>query len=365
MRFFCSYQLVITVDGHYLIIRADASTRIGTGHLMRCLALGQAWKDAGAEVIFITSCDNESLLQRLRNEQFQIVMVKYPYPDPADWEITLRILSKHPDAWVVLDGYHFNSEYQRKVKEIGHNKLLVIDDMAHLDHYYADIVLNLNLHGEELSYSREAYTRLLLGTRYVLIRREFLKWREWKREIPEVARKVLVTMGGGDPDNVTLKVIRAMNRLKLRDLEVKVAIGPSNPHMASFKEAVNHSPFTIHLLPDVKNMPKLMAWADLAVSAAGSTCWELTFMGLPAVVLELAENQQGIAVGLDKAGVALCLGWHTEVSIAQIENRLSRLLEDRILRLQMSQQGQILVDGMGTDRVVESLLWSHSTLPVR
>jgi len=227
-----------------LVIRADANTRIGTGHLMRCLALAQGWKDSGGQVIFITACSNEPLLQRLYDEGFVVHRLEHPYPDPQDWEMTKQLLSEHLGAWLVLDGYHFDSEYQWLVKEAGY-RFLVIDDMAHLPHYYADIVVNQNLHAEQLHYPCEPYTQLLLGTQYVLLRREFLKGQGWKREIPEVARKVLVTLGGSDPDNVTLKVIRAINKLKIKGLEIKVVIGPSNPHMASLKEAIHHSPLTV------------------------------------------------------------------------------------------------------------------------
>jgi len=337
-----------------LIIRADANAQMGTGHLMRCLALAQGWKSQRGQAIFITTCESDGLLQRLSSEGFQIVTLERPYPDPADWEATSQVLTAHPNAWVVLDGYHFDSAYQRRIKETGH-PLLVIDDMAHLEHYYANIVLNQNLHAEQLNYSCEPYTQLLLGTRYVLLRREFLKWQGWRREIAERARKVLVTLGGADPDNVTLKIIMAMNKLTLKDLEVKVVIGPTNAHMASLKEAVHHSPFTIHLLPSVENMPDLMAWADVAVSAGGSTCWEMGFMGLPNVVLVLAENQQDIAAGLGTAGVAFNLGWYTEASIAQVANTLVDLLRDGGSRRQMSQRGRELVDGLGVERVAESL----------
>ena len=337
-----------------LLIRADANTRIGTGHLMRCLALAQGWKDSGGEVAFITACESAGLLQRLSDEGFEAIQLDSPYPDPADWGATSQVLAAHPNAWVVLDGYHFDETYQKQVKGAGH-RLLVIDDMAHLEHYHADIVLNQNLHAEQLNYSCESYTQLLLGTQYVLLRREFLQWQGWKREIPEVARKVLVTLGGGDPDNVTLKVIKAMNKVELEDLEVKVVVGPSNPHMASLEEAVHHSPFTIQLLPAVRNMPELMAWADVAISAGGSTCWEVAFMGLPTVLLVLANNQRDIGEGLSEASVVHNLGWFEEMTDAKIADALSELLTNPDRRSMMSDSGQTLVDGVGRERVIDIL----------
>ena len=346
------------LEGESLLIRADASALIGTGHLMRCLALAQGWKTRGGQATFITACESEGLRHRLSDEGFQVIMLERPYPEPADWETTSQALAARSAAWVVLDGYHFDSAYQRWIREAGH-RLLVIDDTAHLDHYYADVVLNQNINAERLRYSCEPYTRLLLGTRYALLRSEFLAWQGWRREIPDVARKVLVTLGGGDPDNQTLKVIRALQQVDVNGVEALVVAGGSNPHCQELQSAVNNSGFLIRLVCNVTDMSELMAWADVVVSAGGSTCWELAFMGLPAVVLVLAENQQGIADGLDRAGGVFNLGWYTEVSIAQLASILGGLLKNPGSRRQMSQRGRELVDGLGAERVVEAL-WAQS-----
>ncbi|MDY7080712.1 MAG: DegT/DnrJ/EryC1/StrS family aminotransferase [Chloroflexota bacterium] len=148
--------MVVVPDGLPLLIRADANVHIGTGHLMRCLALAQGWQTQGGRATFITACESDGLRQRLSDEGFQVIALEHPYPDPADWEITSQVLAAHPGAWMVLDGYHFDPAYQRQVKKVGH-PLLVIDDMAHLDHYYADVLLNQNIHAEQLDYSCEPY----------------------------------------------------------------------------------------------------------------------------------------------------------------------------------------------------------------
>ena len=334
-----------------LIIRADANAHIGTGHLMRCLALAQTWKDCGGEVAFITTCQSTALLQRLSDEGFQIVTVEQSYPDLADWETTSQVLIEHPDAWVVLDGYHFGESYQQRVKEAGH-RLLVIDDMAHLEHYYADIVLNQNLHAEQLHYCCEPYTQLLLGTQYVLLRREFLKWQSWQREIPKVARKLLVTLGGGDPDNVTLKVIRALEQVDVDELEAVVVVGASNPHFRELQSAICNLRSAIRLVQNVTNMPGLMAWADVAVSAGGSTCWEMAFMGLCSLILVTAENQRAVAAGLHERGVAVSLGWWEKVRDQEVAELLASLTEDATKSAEMSQLGRQLIDGQGLKRIL-------------
>ena len=342
------------LKGKSLLIRADASTQIGTGHVMRCLALAQAWRGEGGQATFITVCESDSVRRRLSNEGFQVITLERSYPDPADWAMTSKVLAAHPGAWAALDGYHFDPAYQCQIRESGH-PLLVIDDMAHPEHYYADVVLNQNIHAEQLDYSCEPYTRLLLGTRYVLLRSEFLAWRGWEREIPRMARKVLVTLGGGDPDNQTLKVIRALQQVDVNGLEAVVVVGASNPHFDELQSAIRRSPFVIRLVRNASNMPELMAWADVAVSAGGSTCWELAFMGLPSLLLTLAENQRVAASTLSEIGVSFCLGEATYVDVQHIDLAVTTLIENLETRLAMSQKGSRLIDGFGVARVLKSL----------
>ena len=114
------------------IIRADATPLIGAGHLMRCLALAQALRTTGYRVTFIAHCQSKSLHQRLLDEGFQVIPLKYYHPAAVDWQTTSEVLQSFQDPWLVLDGYHFDSAYQRQIKDGGH-RLLVIDDMAHLD----------------------------------------------------------------------------------------------------------------------------------------------------------------------------------------------------------------------------------------
>lgn len=344
----------MSTENRTLIIRADANTRIGTGHLMRCLALAQAWQDHGGKAVFITACNSPALKQRLWNEGFDVVELQCAHPDPADLKTAMNVLAVHPGAWLVLDGYQFDSTYQRLVKEAGH-QLLVIDDMAHLDRYYADIVLNQNIHAHNLHYFCEPYTRLLLGTKYVLLRREFWPWRNYKREVPEVAKKVLVTMGGSDPDNITLKVIQALARIDIPDLEAVVVVGPSNPHRETLRRAVESSPLPISLVENVENMPELMAWADVSISAGGSTCWELLFLGVPSSILILADNQRKIAEHLGAVGVALNLGWYRNLCPIDMASALRPLLVAPDRRVEMIRCGQKMVDSEGTGRVLMRL----------
>lgn len=334
-----------------LVVRADANVSMGTGHLMRCLALAQAWQVQGKRVIFITACNNDSLCRRLTDENFEVVSLPASYPDPVDKDITLSRLTNASSAWVALDGYHLDTTYQRYLKAAGH-RLLVIDDTAHLNEYCTDILLNQNINADQLTYSLPPTAHCLLGLRYALLRREFWPWRGQPHHISQTVRRILVTLGGSDPDNQTLKVMQALQRLAFDGLEVVVVVGGSNPHLSQLKAVAAASSLNFRLVHNVRNMPDLMAWADVTISAGGSTCWELAFMGLPQVIIVLADNQRGMAQSLSETGLALNLGWFEQVTEADIINALLDLINEDGRR-QMSRQGQMLVDGRGSHRVLE------------
>lgn len=326
-----------------LFIRADANAQIGTGHVMRCLALAQAWQARG-DVVFITAC-GQNLKQRLYDEGMGVVELH----NATDWHTVMAYLTQQPGAWVVLDGYHFTPPDHHRIRQAGH-PLLVVDDMAHLDYYEVDIILNQNINAHHLHYPCPSETRLLLGPHYTLLRNEFITWQNWQRDIPPVATKVLVTLGGSDPDNTTLKVIQALKQLDLSSLQSIVVVGASNPHYEQLQQAVQGT--TIELQRNVRTMPDLMAWADIAISAAGSTVWEMAFMGLPTLLIVVAKNQRPTAELLSEQNLIQYLGLTAQIWPADIAHQLQVLLSDEAQRRYMSQQGQKLIDGQGSTRIL-------------
>lgn len=328
---------------------------MGTGHLMRCLALSQAWQDSGGHAIFAMAIEAPKLEMRLQSEGMEVIHLSARSGSDDDAIQTVHLARQRGASWIVADGYHFGADYQRIIKEAG-LCLLFIDDDGQAGHYYADVVVNQNLHARESFYARkEPYTRLLLGIRYVLLRREFLQRREWRREIPEVARKVLVTLGGGDPDNVTLKVVQALQRVKVAGLEAMVVVGGSNPHYEELQSSINDSPTSIRLQRNVTNMPELMAGADLAISSGGTTVWELAFMGIPALVGMIAPIEELLLDGLKEQRLFVNVGWFSKLSVEQLAEAVIAAMEDRKMRSQASLLGRKLVDGHGVDRVLEAM----------
>jgi UDP-2,4-diacetamido-2,4,6-trideoxy-beta-L-altropyranose hydrolase len=340
-----------------LFIRADAGFKIGAGHVMRCIALAQAWQDRGGTVTFISHCDGEALRERIQIEGFRFISLDLVCPDSYDLMNTLSILkneSADQKPWLVLDGYHFTPEYQNAIRDEG-ILLLVIDDMNHLPIYHADILLNQNIHAPDLNYHCDEDTTLLLGPSYVLLRREFLKYRDFKRQIPDRAKNILVTIGGADPDNVTLKVIEALKHLGEPDNSVRIIVGPANPHQESLRNALAAVYFEVELLVNPPNMPELIAWADMAVSAGGSTCWELAFMGVPSIVLILAENQAAVAEYLVNNKTIVNIGRIAEISEEHISHSCKSLIHDNIRRKYLSEQSRMLISAQGASLIIESI----------
>ena len=335
-----------------LIIRADASAAIGTGHVMRCLALAQAFRRTGGRAIFAQAETTPALEQRLRREQCEIVPLETVRGSAADADRTVKLAREYGAKWVVADGYCFDADWQRQIRDAG-LRLLVIDDYGQATHYHADVVLNQNLSAEASLYSScDPDTRLLLGPRYALLRQEFLAADRPVRDFARPARRVLVTLGGSDPDCITAQVITALKTVP--GIEAVVVIGGSNPHFQALQAMLaDDSP--IRLVVDVANMPDLMAWADVAVTAAGSTSWELAAMGLPALQLILAENQKAIAEALHREGVTVNMGDFHEVKAETIAAHLGALLDDAPRRGAMSARGIRLVDGHGASRVAAAV----------
>ncbi len=343
------------LSGEVLLIRADASVTIGTGHAMRCLALTQAWQDAGGVVTFAMAESTPAIEERLRREDAGLVRIEGVRGSGFDGEQLLALARARGPSWVVVDGYEFGPAYQRTLK--GERlRVLLIDDIGRNGPYDANVVLNQNIHAQECLYrDRETWTRLLLGTKYALLRREFVSAYE-PREVAPVGRKVLVSMGGSDPDNVTCRVLETMEQVVVEDLQIVVVAGGSNPHLASVAELVAKSSHSCRILRNVANMQELISWADLAVSAAGSTCWEYCALGLPAALVAVAENQVPNAEALHVAGAAKLVAGGSQFPIGEMARLITGLANSVSERKTLSRTARTLVDGRGAARVVSILI---------
>lgn len=338
-----------------LLIRADATPQTGSGHVMRCIALADAWRHKGGEACFIGDIHGENLRNRITAEGFRLIPMRSPRPKPEDaseTETILNSLRKKP-SWIILDGYHFTPDYHRALKRKG-SRLLVIDDMVHLDAYHTDILLNPNIYAEKRDYLCAPAPMFLMGSQYALIRNEFCSRRQ-RKDVPEKAENILITMGGADPDNVTLKVIKALKALKRKNLKIRIIIGPVNPNREIIEKEVLESD-KIELLYNVTDMPSIMNWADMAVTAGGGTCGELAFLGIPFIIITLAENQVRNSDSLAGKGIGLNLGRFDNISDEMLSYRIIELINDRTKRKMYSENGCRFFDGKGAERTVEAMM---------
>lgn len=318
---------------------------------MRCLALAEAWQDSGGHVHFVLATTVPALEARILKEGFDVIHIPEKPGSVDDATETSRIAGIRSAQWVVVDGYHFDGNYQKRVKDCGHS-LLAIDDYGHADHYYADLILNQNICADMSLYpEHEPTTRFLLGTKYALLRKEFLKWEGVKRDVPKVARKVLVTLGGSDPGNATGTVIEALKQIDLEGLEVIVVAGGLNSHSVMLREMTKNYP-NFSLCSNVENMPDLMAWADVAISAGGTTCWELAFMGVPSILFPIAENQKCTLQSLLTGEIAKVIQIHEVQDHKILKKTVLDLLKSKKDRETFSDAMRNLVDGKGISRII-------------
>jgi UDP-2,4-diacetamido-2,4,6-trideoxy-beta-L-altropyranose hydrolase len=337
--------------GH-LVIGAECGTQIGTGHVMRCLALAQSWKRSGGSVTFLLPKGSPAIEQRIRNED--CLLESLP-PDQFGNAVVNRMLHYNPRV-AVLDGYNFGSREQQTLSKAG-LAVLTLDDYGHATEYPVQWVLNQNASARPEIYARRAdNARLLLGPTYALLRDEFLPWLNWKRSISEKADKIFVTIGGSDPDNLSSRILESLEALGRDDLQVVLAVGSSNPHLQDLESAVRRSRVTIRIVQNAVDMPALMAWADVAISGAGGTSYELCYMGLPSLLFVIAENQRSGADQLSRLSVAVHAGAAREFDQEKFVEQFRCLINSYDLRQAMSERTRALVDGLGADRVRATLL---------
>jgi len=339
-----------------LMIRADANSKIGSGHLMRCMAMAREWQKRGGKVSFIGRIESTDLRKKIKINNFNFVYVDKSYPHKNDIKQIKNIISLMADknTWVLLDGYHFDEAYHREIKKAG-CRLIVLDDTGHLNDYGPDILLNPNPYAENIDYHFGSNTRSLLGSKYFLLRNEFLEWKEKQPAMPETAKNILVTLGGADHHNGTGTILRAIKNLKRSNLFLKVLVGPLNPHLAILESELSGAPFPYQIHTSAANMAAFMWKADLAISAGGGTSFELVYMGVPVAVTATADNQLNNVEALEKLDAAINLGPIHSLDEKRLSERIEEVIDSKEKRAALSESGKKIIDGKGIKRAVEAM----------
>jgi UDP-2,4-diacetamido-2,4,6-trideoxy-beta-L-altropyranose hydrolase len=340
-----------------IIIRTDASSSIGIGHVMRCLTLAEELKRHNVNISFICREEVGHLNELIEQRGFRVHTLPANLDFVSDRVLTQEIIEsqfKLPE-WLVADHYGIDiaweSSFRDQVK-----KIMVIDDLADRNHD-CDVLLDQNYSINENRYEKlvPGHCIQLLGPKYALLRLQFLEAREKSGKREDEVSKLFVFMGGADTDNVTCKVLKAIQILNRSDIATDVVVGVSNPYRDEVEKLASMIPNT-RCYFQVEDMVSLMATADLSIGGSGTTTWERCCVGLPSIVISIAENQIGIADNLEKKGVIINLGWHEKVKINNIKFALENLLERPDIRKQMRLKSLELVDAYGTNRVARELI---------
>lgn len=356
-----------------VVFRADASLQIGTGHVMRCLTLAQVLADKGHECCFITRLHPGNLNDYICQLGFPVHALETPEQplnhdsncEYANWLGVSQsedaaacepVLDKIRPDWVVVDHYGLGADWQTAI--MGSGRIMVIDDLANRQHN-CNLLLDQTFGRSELDYQNlvSSGTRLLCGSSYALLRREFGELRQYSLERRRSGKleHLLVTMGGVDKDNATERVLNALRGSSLPEqCKLTVVMGNNAPWLASVKNAANKLPWPIEVCVGVRDMAALMAESDAAIGAAGATSWERCCLGIPTIMVVIAENQRNVALGLGSAGAAFVIESLNRVS-EDLPIALGRLASSRDYCSEMSARAAAIVDGFGVGRVVSEL----------
>ena len=319
-----------------VVIHVDASPSIGTGHVVRCLALAAALRRGGSQVTLAT--DELTVALRARAARLEVEVVRREAA-PAD-----------PD-WVVFDGYHLGREDRDALAPLGTLRLVVDDLGESLDD--ATLILNQNIYATPAGPSRGGPdAELLAGPAYALLNPEFADVPADALPPPSVARRVLVTMGGADPNNATAAVIGGLGALS-HDPQVRVVIGGSHPSPGETEELARRAGFEV--VRDVPSLAPHVTWSDVVVTACGTSVLEVACLGRPMIGVVLAPNQELVAAAVEREGLGIVTGRHPRLDPVKLANDLDALRADQPRRTRAAARGRRLVDGRGAGRTADVL----------
>lgn len=312
---------------------------------MRCLVLALAWKMQGGLAVFCGRIESKTLQSRITAEGFEIIEPR------AGADATLQLLEEHSlkGNWIVLDGYHFGPEWQEILGSAGYS-VLCVDDGALLSRYSAKVILAPDPVASPARYPVGSDAVILTGPRYRLLQ-SGLKAYPRRNRRDGTGFVVLVTFGGADTGNATLSALLALNGVLSRADMVIVVLGPLNQHRMNIEETLTEVTYRYELLHDVEDMAQVFERADLAVSAAGGTAWEIAAAGLPAILIPVARNQDTGAEYLDREGAAIKLESQHAMQDGELASTVEKLMQSPERLVAMSSAGPKVCDGKGPERV--------------
>lgn len=322
---------------------------------MRCLALAEAWEDAGGVASFATSEIPNALSRRIAAAGISQYALNSASGSSEDAASTIALALRLGCEWVVIDGDRFGSDFLETVRNAG-VKVLLIDDFAVRASFSADLIVNPNLGVDVKAYgAKNPGVPVLAGTSFVMLRREFSQHSKCRGASGE-GNRVLVTLGGSDPDELTPKI--ASTLASCPDFEVTAVVGAAYSNLDNLRKLES---LNLRLVVDAQNMMELMTSSDMAIIAAGGTLWELLSTGC--AVLSYSRNtvQAQVVRVLAKKGAVLDLGDTRSFDSESLLAATKALMRSATLREEMTNLGRVLVDGLGATRIVQ-IMWNSGAV---
>jgi len=352
-----------------VVFRVDSSLAMGSGHVMRCLVLAKELRARGADVHFICRDHPGNIISLIKNSFFRVTVLAQPDEvtlnvenEYASWlgvgiyvdsEQTIAAIGCEGVDWLIVDHYSIDNRWHSVLR--GSTKhICVIDDLANRTHD-CDILLDSNY--TDLSARRYA-TRtpydcnLLLGPRYALLSKSYQSISRMPRQRDGSIKNILIYFGGSDHYNMTGRCLEALSLPEFIDISIDVVIGPMNPHHELLNDFTT-SRKNIRLHMGLPNLASLINTADLGIGAAGVTTWERMCLGLPSIIVTIAENQKPAAIALARDNYISYLGEHSDVTIASIREAVVQKISDQKGVVAEVARAMSIVDGCGVNRVVE------------
>lgn len=335
-------------------IRADANREIGMGHVMRCLSVATALKERGQEVCFILA--DESAAELLEGRGMRYYILGSDYRDmESELPVLERWLAEEKPQCLLIDSYYVSAKYLELLRQ--RTRTVYLDDVNAFP-YPVDILVNYNIYGDLLPYREQASNsqmQFLLGTAYVPLRKEF---QNVKYSVRPDVRNVLITTGGSDKYNLAGKILEIL----LQDNRTgqfcyHVVSGAFNANLP-YLEALAGEHENIKIHQNVSEMSELMQKCDVAITAGGSTMYELSAVGVPIICFSFVDNQERIVQTFADRGIVGYGGNYLtekEELLEKVKACLAELSESREKRQTFSDRQRRLVDGLGAMRVAEIL----------
>lgn len=338
-----------------IIIRVDGNEHIGLGHMMRCLSIADALKAIGEEVLFVTADDKCEKLLTQRGFSHHVLNDDFTDME-KETDHLIGLIDQHRPYAVLIDSYYVTDRYLKKLKD--KTKVVYLDDQLSFA-YPVDLLINYNIFSrrddyERLYYNAKVVPELILDTEYTPLRSEFSEVEP--HEQLDFAGKVLISTGGADPRHIALKLIQYLkdHADRFERFVFSFVIGAANTDIDMIREIAGNIE-QIRLIHNARNMSQLMLDHDMAVSAAGSTLYELCACGVPTITYVLADNQIPAAAVFGENGIMLDAGdvRKNPDFVRDLFDIVMDLAENKEKRIAMAEAARKVVDGHGANRLAK------------